>query len=232
MADALRLGTRDARLLFHAGMIHKALGDPDRARDYLGQALALNPRFHPIAGRDRRARAGRAEARTTARGGGREPTSPRASSRWARSQRPSRGSPRRRSRRHPLGNFSISHYAGIEIGADAVRIRYVVDMAEIPTFQEMQEAGLVAEAGHPSVAPWVARTVSALGARPSPRSGRRAAGAHAERQRDHLPARRRRAADAEARCRLLGTARRSAARARPRCATPTRTTRAGRAGRK
>jgi ABC-type nickel/cobalt efflux system permease component RcnA len=64
---------------------------------------------------------------------------------------------------HPLGNFSISHYAGIEIGADAVRIRYVVDMAEIPTFQEMQDAGLVAEPGHPTVAPWVARTVDALG---------------------------------------------------------------------
>jgi Flp pilus assembly protein TadD len=48
MAEALRLGTRDPRLLFHAGMIHKALGDTDRARDYLGQALALNPRFHPL----------------------------------------------------------------------------------------------------------------------------------------------------------------------------------------
>jgi tetratricopeptide (TPR) repeat protein len=48
MADALKLGTRDPRLLFHAGMIHKALGDTDRARDYLGQALALNPRFHPL----------------------------------------------------------------------------------------------------------------------------------------------------------------------------------------
>ena len=48
MAEALQLGTRDARLLFHAGMIYKAAGDPDRARDYLGQALALNPRFHPL----------------------------------------------------------------------------------------------------------------------------------------------------------------------------------------
>ena len=48
MADALQLGTRDARLLFHAGMIFKAAGDTDRARDYLGQALALNPRFHPL----------------------------------------------------------------------------------------------------------------------------------------------------------------------------------------
>ena len=64
---------------------------------------------------------------------------------------------------HPLGNFSISHYAGIEIGADAVQIRYVVDMAEIPTFQEMQDGGLVAEPGHPSVAPWVTRMVDALG---------------------------------------------------------------------
>jgi tetratricopeptide (TPR) repeat protein len=48
MVKALRLGTRDARLLFHAGMIHKALGEAGRAREYLGQALALNPRFHPL----------------------------------------------------------------------------------------------------------------------------------------------------------------------------------------
>ena len=40
--------TRDPRLLFHAGMTDKALGDTDRARGYLGQALALNPRFHPL----------------------------------------------------------------------------------------------------------------------------------------------------------------------------------------
>src|SRR5258705_195397 len=44
----------------------------------------------------------------------------------------------------------------------AIRIRYVVDMAEIPTFQETQEAGLVADGGHPSVAPWLARSVTRL----------------------------------------------------------------------
>jgi nickel/cobalt exporter len=63
---------------------------------------------------------------------------------------------------HPLGNFSISHYAGIEIQADAIQIRYLIDMAEIPTFQEIQEHGLVAEAGHPSVAPWLVRTAETL----------------------------------------------------------------------
>jgi len=64
---------------------------------------------------------------------------------------------------HPLGNFSISHYAGIELNADGVRVRYVIDMAEIPTFQEIQEHALVAEPGHPSVAPWVARMAESLG---------------------------------------------------------------------
>jgi tetratricopeptide (TPR) repeat protein len=48
MAKALRLGTRDARLYFHAGMIHRALGDDERARDSLARALAINPRFHPL----------------------------------------------------------------------------------------------------------------------------------------------------------------------------------------
>jgi nickel/cobalt exporter len=63
---------------------------------------------------------------------------------------------------HPLGNFSISHYAGIDVGPDAIQVRYLIDMAEIPTFQEIQERGLVAEVGHPSVAPWLARMAETL----------------------------------------------------------------------
>ena len=39
---------------------------------------------------------------------------------------------------HPLGNFTINHYAGIRVAADAVTLDVVVDMAEIPTFQERQ----------------------------------------------------------------------------------------------
>ena len=36
---------------------------------------------------------------------------------------------------HPLGNFSISHYTAIRLDSDAVVLRYLIDMAEIPTFQ-------------------------------------------------------------------------------------------------
>src|SRR5207253_2185111 len=38
---------------------------------------------------------------------------------------------------HPLGNFTINRYALIEPAADSVRVTYALDMAEIPTFQEM-----------------------------------------------------------------------------------------------
>ena len=48
MTEALRLGTRDPRLFFHAGMIHARLGDRARAREYLERARALNPRFHVV----------------------------------------------------------------------------------------------------------------------------------------------------------------------------------------
>lgn len=46
--EALRLGTRDAKLFYHAGMIARAAGDPAQARDYLGRALRLNPKFDPM----------------------------------------------------------------------------------------------------------------------------------------------------------------------------------------
>lgn len=39
---------------------------------------------------------------------------------------------------HPLGNFTINHFARIEVGSEQIKLRYVVDMAEIPTFQELQ----------------------------------------------------------------------------------------------
>ena len=37
---------------------------------------------------------------------------------------------------HPLGNFSVNQYSRLEVGKSEIRIRQVLDMAEIPTFQE------------------------------------------------------------------------------------------------
>ena len=63
---------------------------------------------------------------------------------------------------HPLGNFSINHYTALRTEREAVVVRYVVDLAEIPTFQEIQETGLVPEAGHPSLGPYLARRAERL----------------------------------------------------------------------
>ena len=63
---------------------------------------------------------------------------------------------------HPLGNFSISHYTGIQIAQDSIELHYVLDMAEIPTFQELQDTGLAPEVGHPSVHGYLAQKTEAL----------------------------------------------------------------------
>jgi ABC-type nickel/cobalt efflux system permease component RcnA len=39
---------------------------------------------------------------------------------------------------HPTGNFSISHYAGIEIAPDSIRVKYLLDFAEIPAVRELE----------------------------------------------------------------------------------------------
>ncbi|MBI2965392.1 MAG: hypothetical protein HYY34_04215, partial [Chloroflexi bacterium] len=39
---------------------------------------------------------------------------------------------------HPLGNFTINRYTRIELATDSVRLFYVLDMAEVPAFQEIR----------------------------------------------------------------------------------------------
>jgi nickel/cobalt exporter len=39
---------------------------------------------------------------------------------------------------HPLGNFTVNTYSGLRVGPDRLTVDYVVDMAEIPTFQTRQ----------------------------------------------------------------------------------------------
>ncbi|HYX80451.1 MAG TPA: High-affinity nickel-transporter [Actinomycetota bacterium] len=38
---------------------------------------------------------------------------------------------------HPLGNFTVNTYEGLQIGSGRIHVDLVVDMAEIPTFQEL-----------------------------------------------------------------------------------------------
>jgi Tfp pilus assembly protein PilF len=46
MEQALRPGTRDALLFFHAGMIANRLGQTSQAKERLQTALNINPGFH------------------------------------------------------------------------------------------------------------------------------------------------------------------------------------------
>ncbi|MBA3316853.1 MAG: tetratricopeptide repeat protein [Gemmatimonadales bacterium] len=48
MRHALALGTRDASLFYHAGMIESALGRNAQARRYLETALEINPQWDPF----------------------------------------------------------------------------------------------------------------------------------------------------------------------------------------
>ena len=43
---------------------------------------------------------------------------------------------------HPMGNFSVNHYARIEAARTAPTVRYVLDLAEIPSFELLQKWNL------------------------------------------------------------------------------------------
>src|SRR5713101_1482898 len=40
---------------------------------------------------------------------------------------------------HPMGNFSINHYSKIQSGENALELKYIIDMAEISTFEERMD---------------------------------------------------------------------------------------------
>ena len=63
---------------------------------------------------------------------------------------------------HPLGNFSISQYSAIRVDRETVEIRYIIDMAEIPTFQEIQESGIVPMTGDSGLQAYLERKAEML----------------------------------------------------------------------
>ena len=36
---------------------------------------------------------------------------------------------------HPLGNFTVNRFSRIQVAGDRIYVRYVLDLAEIPTYQ-------------------------------------------------------------------------------------------------
>ena len=43
---------------------------------------------------------------------------------------------------HPLGNFTINRYSELDVAGNRLYLVYVLDMAEIPTFQAKQAGGV------------------------------------------------------------------------------------------
>jgi ABC-type nickel/cobalt efflux system permease component RcnA len=60
-----------------------------------------------------------------------------------------------RSFAHPMGNFSVNHYSKISIESDGIRISYIIDLAEIPTYQELQQGNVTADVADPAVTPFI-----------------------------------------------------------------------------
>jgi hypothetical protein len=58
---------------------------------------------------------------------------------------------------HPMGNFSVNHYSKIKIGQQSIEIRYLIDMAEIPTFQEIRQFNITPTADDPSASRYLDR---------------------------------------------------------------------------
>src|SRR5260370_34302581 len=43
---------------------------------------------------------------------------------------------------HPIGNFSVSHYAKLQVTGRGIEVQYALDLAEIPTFELLRSWGL------------------------------------------------------------------------------------------
>jgi nickel/cobalt exporter len=56
-----------------------------------------------------------------------------------------------RSLAHPMGNFSVNHYSKISLERDGITISYIIDLAEIPTYQELQQGNVTPDVADQAV---------------------------------------------------------------------------------
>ena len=63
---------------------------------------------------------------------------------------------------HPLGNFTINHLTKLAFSPGHVRVRYVLDMAEIPTFTAMRDASATGKLAGADLAKWGAAQAATL----------------------------------------------------------------------
>jgi ABC-type nickel/cobalt efflux system permease component RcnA len=63
---------------------------------------------------------------------------------------------------HPLGNFTINHLAKMHLAQDSVHVRYVLDMAEIPTYTLMRERDANGRMNAGELSAWAAENGRAL----------------------------------------------------------------------
>jgi ABC-type nickel/cobalt efflux system permease component RcnA len=68
-----------------------------------------------------------------------------------------------RSFAHPMGNFSVNHYSKISLERAGVKITYIIDLAEIPTYQELQQGNVTANVADPAVTRFVGSRGAELG---------------------------------------------------------------------
>ena len=64
---------------------------------------------------------------------------------------------------HPMGNFSVNHYAKISLEREGVKVTYIIDLAEIPTYQELQQGNVTAEVTDPALKSFIAARGLELG---------------------------------------------------------------------
>ena len=71
--------------------------------------------------------------------------------------------PAQRADAHPLGNFTVNRYARIGVYNDLLRVTYVLDLAEIPSFQELPAIDADSNGASPDeLAAWASRLSGGL----------------------------------------------------------------------